>query len=73
MTEEQLISQLKQRYTSADKREVVLAIHLFGIAFSRELAGHSVNRIAEAATGRKSYGTEIRKGMRLASHVSLKA
>ncbi|MEM7210377.1 MAG: hypothetical protein AAF479_00575 [Pseudomonadota bacterium] len=71
MTSDQLIEELKRRYLTAEKREVVLAIHLFGIEYSEALAGQSVNTIAEAATGHKSYGAEIRKGMRLAPHVSL--
>ncbi len=72
MSEERLVAELKRRYETADKKEVVTAIHLFGIAFAKDLVGHSINRIAEAATGHGSYGSEIRKGMRLAPHVSLR-
>lgn len=72
MTEQELISQLKARYETANDREAVLAIHLFGIAFADELSGQQINTIAEAATGHRSYGSEIRKGMRLAPYVSLK-
>ena len=67
-----LVDELKRRYLTAEKREVVLAIHLFGIEFADALDGQSINSIAETATGHKSYGSEIRKGMRLAPHVSLK-
>jgi hypothetical protein len=67
-----LTDELKRRYQSADKREVVTAIHLFGIEFAAELEGHSIREIAEAATGHRSYDAEIRKGMRLARHVALK-
>ena len=70
-TSEHLTDVLRQRYERAKRREVVLAIHLFGIEFADELAGHPVNEIAENATGHRSYGAEIRKGMRLAPHVSL--
>lgn len=72
MTSEQLTAELKKRYESADKREVALTIHLFGIQFADKLDGHSINAIAESATGHSSYGTEIRKGMRLSKHVVLK-
>ncbi|WP_374424198.1 hypothetical protein [Paracoccus sp. (in: a-proteobacteria)] len=73
MTFEQLTKELRARYDTADKREVVLAIHLFGIQFADALEGHSINAVAEAATGHGSYGTEIRKGMRLSKHVVLKS
>ncbi len=72
MGEEQLADALRQRYEKAEKREVVLAIHLFGIEYAGQLVGHSINDIAELGTGHRSYGTEIRKGMRLAAHVELK-
>ncbi len=72
MTVEQLIATLKDRYETADKRELALAIDLFGIEFCEHLAGQPVTLIAEAATGHKSYATEIRKGMRLAKYVALK-
>ena len=72
MTSEQLSAELKRRYDVAPKREVALSIHLFGIEFAEELAGQSINEIAERGTGHKSYGTEIRKGMRLAKYVRLK-
>lgn len=71
MTTDDLIMTLRQRYETADSREVVLTIHLFGIEFARQLDGQPVNTIAEAATGHKSYGSEIRKGIRLAKHVRL--
>lgn len=72
MLERTLIAELKQRYEDADRREMVTAIHLFGIEFAEALGGKSINSIAEAATGHSSYGSEIRKGMRLAAHVMLK-
>jgi hypothetical protein len=68
----ELAEVLRERYEQAEKREVVLAIHLFGIEFASELGGHSINDIAEIGTGHRSYGTEIRKGIRLARYVDLK-
>lgn len=73
MTFEQLTGELRQRYETAEKREVALAIHLSGIQFADALEGHAINAIAESATGHSSYGTEIRKGMRLSKHVVLKS
>ena len=72
MTTDQLIEELKKRYEAARKKEVALSIHLFGIKFASELDGHPINDIAEFGTGSRSYGTEIRKGMRIAPHVMLK-
>ena len=72
MTEAQLAEILKERYTSAEKREMVTAIHLFGVEFADRLDGVSINDVAELGTGHRSYGTEIRKGIRLSKYVSLK-
>ncbi|MCI5086848.1 MAG: hypothetical protein MRY67_13095 [Rhodovulum sp.] len=72
MMKEDLAQKLKERYSSAGKGETALAIHLFGIEFADELAGQPINEIAELGTGHVSYGTEIRKGMRLARYVMLK-
>lgn len=66
-----LIQTLKVCYEDALKDEVKTSIHLFGIKFANELDDHSVNDIAEAATGHRSYGTELRVGMRLAKHVTV--
>ncbi len=73
MTSDQLLEELKRRYESAQNGEVALTIHLFGIEFAKELVGHPISDIAEFATGSRSYGTEIRKGIRLAEYVDLKA
>lgn len=72
MTFEALTDELKRRYENAKKRAVALAIHLFGIEFANAIDGHPLNALAEAATGHSSYGTEIRKGMRLSKYVMLK-
>ena len=67
-----LIAALKESYRQAPDKQMKTSIHLFGKKFSDQLEGQPVNEIAEAATGRKSYGTEIRTGMRLAKYVDLK-
>jgi hypothetical protein len=59
-------------YESAEESEMVTAIHLFGIEYASELEGVSINDVAELGTGHRSYGTEIRKGLRLAKYVDLK-
>ena len=73
MTPQDLVDALKKRYESAEKKEAVLSIHLFGIEYSAQLKGQNLNDIAELATGYRSYGTEIRKGIRLARYVDLRA
>ena len=69
---EELASILRDRYTSAEPREAVTMIHLFGIEYADVLDGHSINDLAELGTGHRSYGTEIRKGMRLSRYVEPK-
>ena len=62
---------LAEMYENAKPKEQLLAIHLFGIKFADELERLSANEIALKAKSFKSYGTEIRKGMRLAKHVKV--
>ncbi|MGH1579247.1 HTH-like domain-containing protein [Planktotalea sp.] len=73
MTHGDLVAILTERYSAEPSRGKALEIHLFGIEFSDELHGQDINLIAESATGKASYGTEIRKGMKLAKYVILKA
>jgi hypothetical protein len=70
MTLDQAVEKLKEQYETASDGEQVLQIHLFGIKFADELADLSLQDIAEQATGHRSYGTEIRKGIRLSRYVS---
>ena len=72
MTEAQLIEELKRSYHQADDRKVALGIHLFGIDFAQELKGHRIEDICVGADVPKSYGTEIRKGIRLSEFVERK-
>ena len=73
MNTNDLVEQLRKRYETAEKREKALSLHLFGVVFAKELEGQPINEIAEQATGYISYGTEIRKGIRLARYVEPKA
>lgn len=48
-----------------------VTIHLFGIKHASEI-GSAATQVAIAAGISEKYGTEIRKGMKLAKFVSLK-
>lgn len=72
MTSDQLVKALREAYSVAPKGDKVVAIHLFGIRFAEELEGHNTHEIAERAGISRSYGTELRKGMRLAHHVTIR-
>ena len=68
----ELSSEFGKRYHSAQDGMTVVTIHLFGIEFASELQGHNLKEICAGANVPVSYGTELRKGMRLAEFVSLK-
>ena len=68
----ELANTFADRYHNAADRQVVLSIHLFGIEFAEQLKGQNIKEICEIANVPISYGTEIRKGMRLAPHVELR-
>lgn len=74
MTKNQLIGQLREMYDQAEGKKVVF-IHLFGIMYAGELScflNRELDDIAEAATGHRSYGTEISKGRALAPFVEVR-
>lgn len=74
MSEKQrLIGLLKDAYGAARQGRKAVAIHLFGLRHAQTLEGQPLGEIAEEATGKKSYGTELRKSMNLAEFVSLKS
>lgn len=54
----------------ASKGDVAVTIHLFGIRYADEI-GSSANQVAIAAGISEKYGTELRKGMKLAKYVTL--
>jgi 5-methylcytosine-specific restriction protein B len=68
---ERLATILNERVERAAKGERVTQIHLFGIEYADEI-GSAANQVAEASDIDDSYAVEIRKGMKLADHVSLK-
>ena len=73
MTETELIAILKTAYHQARERKVVLSIHLFGTEYAEQLKGHKIQDICQGANVPASYGTEIRKGIRLAQYVQLRS
>lgn len=72
MREQDLSTEFGKRYHSAPDGMTVVTIHLFGIEFADELAGQNLKEICAGANVPVSYGTELRKGMRLAEFVTLK-
>ena len=72
MTQEEAVLILRNMYSNAPRGDKVTMIHLFGINYATELVGLHVATIAERATGHRSYGTEIAKGMKLARYVQVR-
>lgn len=61
---------LADAVANAPKGDIAVTIHLFGIRYSDEI-GSSANQVAIAAGISEKYGTELRKGMKLAKYVTL--
>lgn len=75
MTFEALVAELRAGYSTAvGAVDKAVAVQLFGIRYAREVESgrHSPNAIAHEATGQEVFGTEIRRGMRLAPYVILR-
>jgi len=72
MRSEELSVEFGKRYHAAPSGITVATIHLFGIEFAGALSGHNLKEICARADVPTSYGTELRKGMRLAEFVNLK-
>lgn len=64
---------LKRAVAEANPGDKATAIHLFGIMFADELKVSSVDEVVKLAGLPKSWGTEVRKGIKLAQYVRLKA
>ena len=64
---------LKREIEAAPKGDKVVTIHLFGIKHASQLDGMNLQLLAERAGIGKSFGTELRKGVRLAEFVVPKA
>jgi 5-methylcytosine-specific restriction protein B len=63
---------LAEAVRTAAKGDTAVTIHLFGIRYADEI-GSSANQVAIAAGISEKYGTELRKGMKLAKFVTLRA
>lgn len=72
MQTEQLGKLLAADLKSAAKGDRAVTIHLFGIKYAGEI-GSAANDVAIAAGISEKYGTELRKGMKLARFVDLKS
>lgn len=72
MTIEEAAKRLAAMYREAPEREKSLSVHLFGIKYAEQIDGIPAHDIAERADLPRSYGTEIRKGIRLARYVQLR-
>lgn len=69
---DQLGKLLAEDLGRAPANEIAVTIHLFGIRYAAEI-GSAATQVAVAAGISSKYGTEIRKGMKLAKFVSLKS
>ena len=63
--------ELKRMYETAPQGEQVVAIHLFGIRYAREI-GSSSRSVVAASGLPQSYAVEVAKGMKLAPYVTLR-
>ena len=72
MNTEQLGKMLAADLKSAQAGDRAVTVHLFGIKYASEI-GSAANDVAIAAGISAKYGTEIRKGMKLARFVSIKS
>ena len=69
----EIVDALKRAVDAAPKGDKVVTIHLFGIKHASRLDGLNLHDLAERAGIGRSFGTELRKGVRLAEHVLLKS
>ena len=72
LTEREAAARLDWMYDSAPSNQKAVRVHLFGIKHAEDLAGLNLKTVVEEAGLRASYSTEVRKGMNLARHVTLK-
>lgn len=66
-----LADQLRVACQSAKKGDTVVTIHLFGIEHAAALKGLDLKALAARAGISETYGTELRKGVRLADYVTI--
>lgn len=73
LTERDAADRLKRMYKDAHDGEKSMQIRLFGIKYAEGLADLNIKAVVKAAGLSESYGTEVRKGMKLARYVTLKS
>jgi len=66
-----LADELRAACGTAKKGDIVVTIHLFGIEHAARLDGMDLKALAARAGISDAYGTELRKGVRLAKYVSI--
>ena len=71
MQVERLGKLLEADLNNAAPNDRAVTIHLFGIRYAKEI-GSGATQIAVAAGISPKYGTELRKGMKIAKFVVLK-
>ena len=73
MTPAELALRLRKMYSHAARGEAVTNIHLFGIKYANEIAGCGASpaEIVRLSGIPESYVTEVGKGIRLASRVTI--
>jgi hypothetical protein len=64
---------LSDMYKKALQKEKALSIHLFGVMYANEIRNIPSASLALRAGLKKSYGTEIRKGINLAKYVEIRS
>ena len=67
-----LVRALHEAWAQAPEGNVVVRVHLFGIAHAKALETVNLKELVAAAEIPEPYATEIRKGIRLADYVTLK-
>ncbi|WP_323035497.1 hypothetical protein [Pararhodobacter sp.] len=72
MRADDLSTEFGKRSHAAANGMKAVTIHLFGIEFAAGLEGHNLPEICAGAGVPTSYGTELRKGMRLAEFENIK-
>lgn len=68
----EIAEKLRRVVDAAPKGDKVVTIHLFGIQHAQRLNGVNLQDLAERAGIGKSFGTELRKGVRLAEFVEIR-
>lgn len=66
-----LAEDLRRACAASAKGDKVVTIHLFGIRHAEGLKGANLQDLAERAGIGASFGTELRKGVRLAEFVRI--